>query len=157
VVFTLSGLSKAAGLPQMKLGWVHVGGPESLAKAAMERLEWIADAYLPVSAPVQYAAPRWLELAVEIRRRIQERVRGNRGTLPFEAHGESGWCSVLDMPKTRTEERWALELLEGQGVLLQPGYFFDFGREAVLVASLLAAPADVQEAARRIRAVSAVD
>jgi len=150
LVFTLSGLSKAAGLPQMKLGWVHVGGPEALVRRALARLEWIADAYLPVSAPVQYAAPKWLELAVAIRRRILERVLGNRGVLPFEAHSEGGWCSVLNLPKTMSEESWGLDLLNRQGVLVQPGFFYDFGREALAVASLLTEPAMVQEAARRI-------
>ncbi len=70
LTFTLSGLSKSAGLPQMKLGWIHVAGPEPLRREALERLEWIADAYLPASAPVQLAAPRWLELAPLIQARI---------------------------------------------------------------------------------------
>lgn len=150
LTFTLSGLSKAAGMPQMKLGWVHTGGPDAVVWAAIERLEWIADSYLSVSAPVQHAAPRWLELAAGIRRSIVERVLGNRGVLPFETQGEGGWSSLLDLPKTRSEERWALELLERQGVLIQPGYFYDFEREAVAVASLLADRATVEEAGRRI-------
>lgn len=151
LTFTLSGLSKAAGLPQMKLGWVHVAGPEGLVSQAMERLEWIADSYLPVSAPVQYAAPRWLELAVGIREKAMERVRLNRGVLPFETHGEGGWCSVLDLPRTRSEEVWALDLLD-RGVLVQPGFFYDFGREAFAVASLLARSEVVREAAARTAA-----
>jgi hypothetical protein len=150
LTFTLSGLSKAAGLPQMKLGWVHVAGPEPLVRPAIERLEWIADAYLSVSAPVQHAAPRWLELAAGIRRGILGRVLGNRGVLPFEAHGEGGWCSLLDLPHTRSEEQWALDLLDRQGILLQPGFFYEFEREALLVASLLATPQTVAEAARRL-------
>lgn len=154
LTFTLSGLSKAAGLPQMKLGWAHVAGPETLVRPALERLEWIADAYLSVSAPVQHAAPKWLELASGIRARILERVTGNRGVLPFEMHGEGGWCSVLDLPKTAREERWVVELLEREGVLLQPGYFFDFEREAVAVASLLVGREAVAEAAWRVMKLS---
>ena len=138
----------------MKLGWVHAAGPEALVQAALERLEWIADAYLPVSAPVQYAAPAWLELARGIRGRILERVLGNRGALPFERHAEGGWCSVLDLPKTRSEERWAVELLERKGVLVQPGFFYDYGREAIAVASLLAEPGVVAEAGRRVMEIS---
>lgn len=151
LTFTLSGLSKAAGMPQMKLGWVLVNGPAALARTALERLDWIADSYLSVSAPVQYAVPRWLEAASSIRRRILERVLGNRGVLPFETHSEGGWCSLLDLPKIKTEEQWALELLESQGVLIQPGFFYDFGREALAVASLLPEPSLVREAARRIK------
>lgn len=151
LTFTLSGLSKAAGLPQMKLGWVHVAGPEGLVSQAMERLEWIADSYLPVSAPVQYAAPRWLELAAGIRAAILKRVRGNRGVLPFEIHAEGGWCSLLDLPQTRSEEAWTQELLD-RGVLVQPGFFYDFGREALAVASLLVEPETLQQAGRRIQA-----
>ncbi len=149
LTFTLSGLSKAGGLPQMKLGWVHVAGPGRVVVQAMERLEWIADSYLPVSAPVQYAAPRWLELARGIRRAILGRVLGNRGALPFETHAEGGWCSVLDLPRIDSEEAWALELLD-RGVLVQPGFFYDFGREVFAVASLLANPETAREAAERI-------
>jgi hypothetical protein len=155
LTFTLSGLSKAAGMPQMKLGWVVVNGPEELARPAIERLEWIADSFLSVSAPVQYAAPRWLELAAGIRRNILDRVLANRGILPFETHSEGGWSSLLDLPKTKTEQQWALELLEREGVLVQPGFFYDFGREAIAVASLLAPPAGVREAARRIEGMAA--
>lgn len=154
LTFTLSGLSKAAGMPQMKLGWAHVNGPAALARSALERLDWIADSYLSVSAPVQYAAPRWLELAVDIRRKILKRVLANRGLLPFETHSEGGWCSLLDLPKTKSEAQWALELLEREGVLIQPGFFYDFGREALAVASLLPEPSIVREAARRIGEVA---
>jgi len=149
LTFTLSGLSKAAGLPQMKLGWVHVNGPAEQVRDTLTRLEWIADSYLPVSAPVQYAAPKWLELAAGIRSQILGRVLGNRGCLPFEAPAEGGWCSVLDLPKIRSEQDWVLELLRA-GVLAQPGYFFDFEREAFLVANLVAGSAEIRQAAKVI-------
>jgi aspartate/methionine/tyrosine aminotransferase len=149
LTFTLSGLSKIAGLPQMKLGWLHAAGPPALVREACERLEWIADAYLPVSAPVQYAAPRWLELAPAIQRAILGRARENlalwRTCLPPESGARArppggGWNVVVEVPRTRGEEEWVLALLE-EGVLIQPGYFYDFEREGLLVASLLPPPA----------------
>ena len=158
-MFTLSGLSKAAGLPQMKLGWSHASGPRRLLAEALERLEWIADAYLPVSAPVQHAAAAWLKLLPEIQVSIGRRCRENLATArsAFSAAGgarallpEGGWSVVLDVPRLHTEEEWALRLLEGQGVLVQPGFFFDFEREALLVASLLIAPGDFREGLARL-------
>lgn len=152
LVFTLSGLSKVAGLPQMKLGWLHVAGPARLVREASERLEWIADAYLPVSAPVQHAAARWLELAPAIQRAILERARANlalwRSVPPPELGVralpvEGGWSVVAEIPRTRSEEEWILALLEA-GVLLQPGYFYDFERDGLLVASLLPRPAETR-------------
>ena len=146
LVFTLSGLSKVGGLPQMKLGWAHVSGPESEVKAALERLEWIADAYLPVSAPVQHAAARWLELAPQIQTRIRAAVSHESGDGARGVFGgagarvlatEGGWCVVVDVPRMYTEEEWTLRLLEREGVLVQPGFFYEFEREALLVASLL--------------------
>jgi aspartate/methionine/tyrosine aminotransferase len=159
LTFTLCGLSKSAGLPQMKLGWLHAGGPDPVRACAMERLEWIADAYLPVSAPVQHAATAWLDLIPKIQASIRERCRANREALrtAFPAGGsvrqlpaEGGWCNLLDVPRVRSEEEWALRLLEREGVLLQPGYFFDFGREAVLCVSLLTPITDMGEGIARL-------
>ncbi len=154
LVFTLSGLSKAAGLPQMKLGWIHASGPPRLLAEALERLEWIADAYLPVSAPVQHATAPWLKLLPRIQASIRERCRENLATAraAFSAPGGArilepagGWSVVLDVPRLHAEEEWALRLLEGQGVLVQPGFFYDFEREAFLVASLLCEPEEFRE------------
>jgi aspartate/methionine/tyrosine aminotransferase len=159
LVFTLSGLSKVAGLPQMKLGWVHASGPDDVVQHALERLEWIADAYLPVSAPVQHAAARWLELAPSIQHAIAERCLVNLSTArtAFGAAcgaralpAEGGWCVVLDMPRLYGEEEWTLRLLERAGVLLQPGFFYDYEREALLVASLLVEPATFADGLKRV-------
>ncbi|MGD0578667.1 MAG: pyridoxal phosphate-dependent aminotransferase [Bryobacteraceae bacterium] len=159
LVFTLSGLSKAAGLPQMKLGWIHASGPRQLLSEALERLEWIADAYLPVSAPIQHAAPAWFKLLPEIQEMIRSRCLENLATArgAFSAAGgaralepEGGWSVVLDVPRLRTEEEWALRLLEGEGVLVQPGFFYDFEREAFLVASLLCEPGEFRKGLARI-------
>jgi hypothetical protein len=157
--FTLSGLSKVAGLPQMKLGWIHASGPPRLLAEALERLEWIADAYLPVSAPIQHAAVRWMELVPRIQSAIRARCLENLATArgAFSANGgarmlepEGGWCVVLDVPRFHSEEEWTLLLLEREGVLLQPGFFYDFEREALLVASLLCEPEVFREGLARL-------
>jgi aspartate/methionine/tyrosine aminotransferase len=159
LVFTLSGLSKVAGLPQMKLGWVHVAGPDALLRETLDRLEWIADAYLPVSAPVQHAAPRWLRAAPGIQAAVLERCRENLSLArsAFSAAGgarlrepEGGWCVLIDLPRYHSEEEWTLRLLERAGVLLQPGFFYDFEREAFVVASLLPRPAAFGEGLARL-------
>lgn len=162
LTFTLSGLSKTAALPQMKLGWIHAGGPGELRQEALERLEWIADAYLPVSAPVQFAAPRWLELAPEMQSRILGRVVGNLEALqaalgegsPWRvAGGGGGWTAVVEAPRIHSGEEWALRFLEEAFVLVQPGYFYDFEREAFLAVSLLAEPEDFREALIRMEKI----
>jgi alanine-synthesizing transaminase len=160
LVVTLSGLSKVAALPQMKLGWMHVGGPEGLAGEACARLEWIADAYLPVSAPVQYAAPRWLALAPRVREAVVERCRetlaafqGIMGGTVRARPVEGGWSLVLEGPKTAAAGDLARRLLEGWGVLVQPGHFFDFETDGFVVVSLLSRPDEAREAAGLIERI----
>ena len=146
LTFVLGGLSKSAGLPQMKLGWIAVGGPAALVANALERLEIICDAYLSVSTPVQVAAADLFMTGGAVRTQIQQRVKANYtqlaalGTehpacsvLPCEA----GWYAVVQIPATDAEEAITVDLLEQAGVLVHPGYFFDFEREAFLVLSLL--------------------
>jgi alanine-synthesizing transaminase len=149
LTFILGGLSKSSGLPQMKLGWIGVGGPASRVGEAMDRLETICDAYLSVSTPVQVAAADLLQAGTSIRTQIQERVRGNYARLlkTSAAHStcsvlpvEAGWYAVVQVPAVRPEESIVLDLLEHAGVLVHPGYFFDFEREAFLVLSLLPEP-----------------
>jgi aspartate/methionine/tyrosine aminotransferase len=146
--FSMSGLSKIAGLPQMKLGWIVASGPADLRAAAQERLEWIADTYLSVGAPVQCAAGRLLALGDAIQRRIRERTAANlyharealAGTAANILAVEGGWYITMQAPRVRSEEEWVLELLAREGVLVQPGFFYDFESEAYLVVSLLTAP-----------------
>jgi aspartate/methionine/tyrosine aminotransferase len=159
LTFALGGLSKSVGLPQMKLGWIVAAGPAPPLHAALARLEVIADAYLSVSTPVQHAAGPLLAAGRDIRRQILERVRSNLRALVEEAAGapscsvlrvEGGWSAVVRVPATRTEEQLVLELLERDAVLVHPGYFFDFPREAYLVVSLIPDPAVFREGAARI-------
>jgi aspartate/methionine/tyrosine aminotransferase len=153
--FVMSGLSKVAGLPQMKLGWIVVPDAE-----AMERLEWIADTYLSVGTPVQCAAAALLEAGESVQGQIRARCAANLATLRAILAGsaadvlsvEGGWCATIKMPRIRTEEEWTLELLSNENVLLQPGFFYDFESEAFLVASLLTPPDIFEQGIRRLRA-----
>ena len=156
--FSMSGLSKIAGLPQMKLGWIVVAGSPRQRAEAMEKLEWIADTYLSVSTPVQCAAARLLEHGAAVQRQIQQRTAANlafarqafAGTALEILAVEGGWSITIRVPRVRTEEEWCLDLLERDNVLVQPGYFYDFESEAFLVASLLTAPEEFQEGLKRI-------
>jgi hypothetical protein len=147
--FSLSGLSKIAGLPQMKLGWMVVGGPADLRETALARLELIADTYLSAGTPVQLAAPALLAARGGIQRQMRERLAGNLEHLRSELlewpgvrmlEVEGGWYATLQVPRVKTEEEWVLTLLRDRGVLVQPGFFYDFGSEAFLVISLLTRP-----------------
>jgi alanine-synthesizing transaminase len=162
--FTLGGLSKGSGLPQMKLGWIVVGGPERQAREAMERLELIADTFLSVGGPVQRAAGRLLALGETVGAALRERVRRNRAVLRRAVErvpacrllpADGGWSAVLQVPAVRPEEDLVLGLLEEADVLIHPGYFFDFPREAFLVASLLPPPDRFDEAIGRVLARAA--
>lgn len=151
LTFSLSGLSKIAGLPQLKLGWMVMSGPAAGRRQAKGRLELIADTYLSVATPVQHALPQLLNAGASVQRQIAVRVRGNldqlRAAIGKNSSGqildlEGGWYATLRVPRTRPEEEWCLELLERDGVLVQPGYFYDFESEAFLVLSLLT-PAEI--------------
>ncbi|MGH9797918.1 MAG: pyridoxal phosphate-dependent aminotransferase, partial [Candidatus Polarisedimenticolia bacterium] len=164
VVFVLGGLSKSCGLPHLKLGWIAATGPDPLVGGALSRLELIADTYLSAGTPVQQAAARLLEVGEGIRGRIRARVSGNRDLLVRAVGPDSscrvlpadgGWSAVLRVPAVRTEEEMVIGLLDRDGVLVHPGYFFDFPGEAFLVLSLLPDPAIFEEGVRRLLAAVA--
>jgi aspartate/methionine/tyrosine aminotransferase len=151
LTFSMSGLSKIAGLPQMKLGWIVASGPGY--EDALERLELIADTFLSVATPVQLALPKLMELSKKIQSQIAERTRANLAALRARAvplHVEGGWYAILQVPRTRSEEEWAISLMEHRDVLVQPGFYFDFESEAFLVLSLLTPPDVFEEGVRRI-------
>lgn len=158
LAFTLSGLSKIAGLPQLKLGWIVAAGPPALRDAALRRLDLVADTYLSVGAPVQHAAPALLALAPSIVAAISARTRANLAALQQMTRGtacqllpvEGGWYAIVRVPAVHTDEAWALTLLRDDDVLVQPGYFYDFPREAYLVVSLLPTGEIFREGARRL-------
>ena len=149
LAFSLSGLSKIVGLPQMKLGWMVVGGSEPERRVAIERLELIADTYLSVGTPVQAAAGVLLGARRVVQPRIRARIAGNLEALRSALAAapdirvlqvEGGWYATLQVPRVRSEEEWVLGLLRDRNVLVQPGFFYDFGSEAFLVISLLTRP-----------------
>ena len=151
--FSLGGLSKSAGLPSWKLGWIRVGGPAGLRRRAVEALEMVADSYLSVGTPVQRALPGVLELAPRIRSAILGRIQGNLQTLrslPGLLEPAGGWSAVLRFSLPQSDEELALEILERTGVLVHPGYFFDFETDDFLVLSLLPEPARFAEAVRNL-------
>jgi alanine-synthesizing transaminase len=161
LAFSLSGLSKLVGLPQLKLGWIVTSGPPQAGREALERLELIADTYLSVATPVQWAAPALLALRETMQGQILERVRENLAFLwsqigpdsPWRVQQpEGGWYAVIQAPRIHSEEDWVLTLLGEDNVLVQPGFFFDFESEAFLVASLLTPAAIFQEGILRILA-----
>ncbi|MBI3048351.1 MAG: pyridoxal phosphate-dependent aminotransferase [Acidobacteria bacterium] len=162
--FSLAGLSKSVGLPQLKLAWIVVGGPAAARDRALAALELIADSYLSVATPVQVAAAHLLHAGGTVRAAIQQRIRQNLDALRAAARGfpacevlraEGGWSAVIRVPATRREEQLVVELLEREAVLAHSGYFFDFPREAYLVVSLLPPPALFADAcARLLRFVS---
>ena len=149
LTFRLGGLSKSAGLPQLKLGWIAVEGPKPLVDDALARLEFICDTYLSVSTPVQVAAPELIAAGAGPRAQILARVRANYETLrrlcashpTVDAlHADAGWSAVLRVAATSSEEEITLGLLQRAGVVVYPGFFFDFPREAFLIVSLLPEP-----------------
>ncbi|HEX3129690.1 MAG TPA: pyridoxal phosphate-dependent aminotransferase [Thermoanaerobaculia bacterium] len=144
LVFSLGGLSKSAGLPGWKLGWIRVGGPAGERRRAIEALEMVADSYLSVATPVQRALPEILEVAPRIRCAILDRIRTNLAVLRSSGvellEPQGGWSAVVRACDPRPDEELALEILDRAGVLVHPGYFFDFATDDFLVLSLLPEP-----------------
>lgn len=157
LAFSLGGLSKSAGLPAWKLGWIRVGGLPALRRGTVAALELVADSYLSVATPVQQALPGVLALAPRIRAALLERLRGNLATLRAALAGrgdvdlfepEGGWSAVLRFSRPISDEEMALDLLDRAGVLVHPGYFFDFTTDDFLVLSLLPEPGRFAEGVR---------
>lgn len=145
----LGGLSKSIGLPQVKLGWIALAGPADLVTEALDRLELICDTYLSVATPVQIAARSLLDRGTVVREQILDRLRTNDAALRDIMAGsdgatvlpaDGGWSAVIRVPATRSEEALVTDLIEQDGVVVHPGYFFDFPHEAFLVVSLLPEP-----------------
>jgi aspartate/methionine/tyrosine aminotransferase len=146
LTFTLSGLSKIAGLPQMKAAWLAVSGPRDLKREALARLEVIADTYLSVNAPVQLAMPALFEQRKSFQRQLLSRVSENLAELDRQLADqkactrfalEGGWYAVLRVPAIRSDEELALELLASKDVYVHPGHFYDFPSDGFLVVSLI--------------------
>jgi alanine-synthesizing transaminase len=161
---SLGGLSKSVGLPQLKLGWLALHGPATPVDRLFGALEVVADTYLSVSTPVQVAAGHLLTSGAAIRQQIQQRIAVNLATLRTAAADvpqvtvlrvDGGWSATVQVPRYRSEEALVIELLTADHVLVHPGFFFDFEREAFIVVSLLVEPATFTAAIGRVLARAA--
>ena len=158
LTFTLSGISKILALPQMKLAWLTVNGKEDLKNEAIERLEVISDTFLSASTPVQNALPCFLEKGKIITEKIKKRIRKNYKLLKNYLEGspiriltaKGGWNAILEMPSIFSEEKWVKKLLIEKDVLVYPGYFFDFEKEAYLIISLIVKENFLSEGIKKI-------
>jgi len=146
LTFTLSGLSKIAALPQMKVAWVATTGPASLVRSALDRLEVIADTYLSLNAPTQWAVPTLSEQRHSLQPQLLQRIRANRANLQELISSqpacelldaEAGWYAVLRVPAHGSDEDLVIDLLQKQNVVVHPGHFYDFPKDGFLVLSLI--------------------
>jgi alanine-synthesizing transaminase len=161
LTFVLSGLSKIAALPQMKVGWIAASGPDALVRDAMARLEIISDTYLSLSAPIQHALPALLGQSEKMQRQLLDRIEENLTQLDKSLAGqrlasrleiEGGWYAVLRVPAVQSDEEFAIRLLEEHSVLVQPGHFYEFADEGYLIVSLLTPADHFAEGIRRLLA-----
>ena len=158
-VFAMSGLSKLAGMPQMKLAWTALSGPSKYCGEAMARLALMGDTYLSVATPVQEALPELLQAGETIRIAISKQVRANwqilntalEETAANAYHLEGGWSAIVRLPGTMSEEEWVLRLLDNFGVIAQPGYYFDIIGGEHIVISLLTAPVEFTRGLEALR------
>jgi|1185.fasta_scaffold17383_2 alanine-synthesizing transaminase len=159
LTFTLSGLSKISALPQMKVAWIVTSGPEAEVAEGMGRLDVIADTYLSMNAPLQWAIPTLLEQRYEIQNQLLGRVRDNLVELDRQLAQQSacqrlavegGWHAVLRVPVTRSDEELAIELIREKSVLVHPGHFYDFPSDGYLVLSLIAEQREFGQGVRRV-------
>ncbi|HLW81416.1 MAG TPA: pyridoxal phosphate-dependent aminotransferase [Candidatus Acidoferrales bacterium] len=146
LTFTLSGISKISGLPQMKASWLIVNGPERWKAEAVARLEVIADTYLSINAPVQLALPAFMAQRTAFQEQLMARVRKNLAELDRQLATqqacsrlkiEGGWYAILRGSRLRDEEEFAIELLRQKGVYVHPGHFYDFSEPGRLVLPLI--------------------
>ncbi|HEX4231000.1 MAG TPA: pyridoxal phosphate-dependent aminotransferase [Bryobacteraceae bacterium] len=157
--FSLNGLSKAAGMPQMKLGWIVVNGPVAERAAAKARLELLLDTYLSVNTPVQRALPDLLLAGREVRDALLLRIGENLATISevlsganaHMLHLEGGWSAILRLPATRSEAAWLHHFLLEGNIVAQPGYYFDMPAEPYIVISLIVEPAVFRHGLSEIR------
>jgi aspartate/methionine/tyrosine aminotransferase len=159
LTYVLSGLSKIAGLPQMKAAWIAAFGPECAVQAATVRLEVIADTFLSMNAPVQHALPSLLANRCSLQRQILQRAQENLAALDRQLAGAStvsrldvqgGWHAVLRVPALMGGEALAIRLLEQQHVVVHPGYFYGFDGDGWIVVSLLPPTTEFAEGIARL-------
>jgi alanine-synthesizing transaminase len=159
LTFTLSGVSKISALPQMKVAWIVTSGPVPQVESAQARLEVIADTYLSMNAPIQWALPALLEQRKSVQQQLLDRVLANLTELDRQLADqetcqrlsvEGGWYAVLRVPITQTDEELAIDLLRRKSVLLHPGHFYDFPSDGYLVLSLISPKDEFAEGIKRL-------
>ena len=164
LTFTLSGLSKIAGLPQMKVAWIITSGPQGQKREALPRLEVIADTYLSPNAPVQLAVPALFAQRRTFQEQLITRVRKNLAELDHQLKTqnvcarlevEGGWYAILRVPATQPDDELAIRLLEEKNVYVHPGHFFDFPGDGYLVVSLIVREQEFREGIRLL--LSSID
>jgi len=158
LTFVLSGMSKIAGLPQMKVGWIAVFGAESDRRSALSRLEVIGDTFLSMNAPAQFALPRWMEGRFQIQKQILERAAVNLGNIKTKGlnalHADAGWSAVMRLPRIGIG---AENLLQNEGVVVHPGAFYGMSEEERIVVSLIVPPERFSKGIGKIAALMKVD
>jgi len=159
LTFTLSGISKISALPQMKVAWVVATGPEAVVAEATARLEVIADTYLSMNAPIQWALPTLLEQRKPIQSQLLDRVKTNLHELDRQLSAqkicsrldvEGGWYAILRIPVTESDEDRVIHLIEEKSVLVHPGHFYDFPTDGYLILSLITPEKDFAEGLSRL-------
>ena len=153
LTFTLSGLSKTAALPQMKVAWMVATGPDAPTHAALERLEIIADTYLSLSSPTQWAFPELLAQRKTLKPQLLKRIRNNWAHLNSSLRDnrvctlldvEGGWYAALRINRNVSDDDLSIELMQQAGVIVHPGHFYDFPKDGHLVVSLISREQDFE-------------
>lgn len=159
LTFTMSGLSKISGLPQMKAAWLVANGPDPLKRQALDRIEIIADTYLSMNAPIQLAMPIFLQQRHGFQKQVLTRVRRNVGELDRQLmirkacsrlEIEGGWYAIVRVPATRSDDDLAVDLLTKKGIYVHPGHFYDFATDGYLIVSLIMPERDFAEGCRQM-------
>ncbi len=162
LTFTLSGVSKISGLPQMKVAWLAATGPKEIKSQALARLEVIADTFLSMNAPLQLATPVLLEQRKNLQPLLLDRIRSNvqefdrqlaRQKLCERLRVDGGWYAILRVPALQSDEDLAIDLLRKVAVLVHPGHFYDFPTDGYLVLSLITPPEEFREGVSRVLSV----
>ena len=162
LTFTLSGISKISGLPQMKIAWVATSGPQDSTRDALARLEVIADTYLSMNAPLQLATPTLLDQRKNLQPLLLDRIRHNLQELDHQLarqktcerlRVDGGWYAILRVPALQSDEDLAIDLLRKVAVLVHPGHFYDFPKDGYLILSLITPTDGFREGVKRVLSV----
>ena len=162
LTFSLSGISKISGLPQMKIAWVATSGPQDVTRDALARLEVIADTYLSMNAPLQLATPTLLDQRKNLQPLLLDRIRHNLQELDHQLarqktcerlRVDGGWYAILRVPVLQSDEDLAIDLLRKVAVLIHPGHFYDFPKDGYLVLSLITPSDRFREGVKRVLGV----